>query len=463
VPPFDLSAYFGMLPQTQPRRELSLADLWQQQQALQYPEPPSMLSSYREIGGDANRDLRREAILRAAMALGGNPGDIGQNLVAGAADLSDWQRRRLAEENARREEQYGRDLQRFKVEQANRDLETQNQEGRRVAEGKLALVKAISSIEPAWAERAEALAMSGDDVALRQMAKDVERNRKLREMGHDPTDPFIEKRIEAQIQTEEEGKRVAAREAAESEAQKELDMYWRQHGKYQAPQQYEPLDRIAARTEMVEGIRLRYDQKRDALKGTGTTSDGAKIGKQGDLWGEIRPGVNGGPPEFIPAAGQRDLGNYTRFSIDGRIYQIDKTDPSGEAFEVKMNEGPPPPKQTMDQKVQKVAGLLGRPLTPEERKTAESEFLRGTHSSKIAARLRAPKPIEKPKNAPTLGPVPGQEKKAKGPQKPQTKPKLDDRYKAQLRARIKKDHPSLDESMVEMYVQEAVRRAEGGS
>lgn len=465
MPPFDLSAYFGMLPQAQPRRELTLEDLWAPSQAVQYPAPPSMLSSYREIGGDARRDLRREAILRAAMALGGNPGDIGQNLVAGAADLSDWQRRRLAEENARREEGYGRDLQRFKVEQANRDLEAQNQEGKRVAEGKLALVKAISSIEPAWAERAEALAMSGDDVALRQMAKDVERNRKLREMGHDPTDPFVEKRVEAQIQTEAEGQRVAAREAAENEARKELDMYWRQHGRYQDPPQYEPLDRIAARTRLVEGIRYEYDEKRNKSKSSATTQDGKlRFVEQNGLWGHLEPGPPGQPGEFVPVTGQREIGNFTILHKDGRIYRIDRTDPNGLAYEVKEGEGPPPPRPTMDQKVQKVAGILGRPLTPEERKTAESEYLRGTHSSKIAAKLRAPKPIDKPKNAPTLGPVPGQEKKAKGqPQKPQTKVKIDERFKAQLRARIKKDNPRLDDASVEVLVEAAVRRANGGS
>lgn len=469
MPPFDLSAYFGMLPQAQPRRELTLEDLWAPSQAVQYPTPPPVLSSYGDIGGTANRDLRREALLRAAMAFAGRPGDIGQNLVAGAADLSDWQRRRLAEENARREEGYGRELQSFKVEQANRDLERENQEGRRSAEGNLQLVRAVTAVEPQWADRAEGAARAGDQVALRQMLTEAEKRRQMRAMGYDPDDRFVDERVKAGIQTEEEAKRARAKQEAENEAAIALDAYWSEHGKYQAPPQWKSPERIAAETEAVERVRFEYHQKRDALKGRGTTSNGAKIGKQGDLWGEIRPGVDGGPPEFIPAAGQRDLGNYTRFSIDGHIYQIDKTDPSGEAYEVKMNEGPPPPKLTMDQKVQKVAGILGRPLTPEERKTAESEFLRGTHSSKIAAKLRAPKPIDQPKSAPTLGPVPGQENKApakKGVAPASTAPKKGRKPRdweiERSRQDIARRRPDLSPQEREEALQDWIRAQSGG-
>lgn len=415
--PFDLSTYFSMMPgmgQSAARRELTLEDLWRPSAQVQYPAPPEMAGSFGDLGRDAASERRREALLRAAMAFGGRPGDIGANLAGAASDLSAWEKRRIAEENGRRDEGYGRDLQRFKVEQANRDLEVQDQEGERTARGRLALVKEISAIEPEWAERAEGLALSGDEVALRQMLKDVEKNRQYREAGYDPYDPFVEERIKQRIQADETIRQREETERLDRESEQKLDAYWQEHGKYQAPPQYEPLSRVAEKERMLQGIRLDFEgQRRARFPGAGAKN---RIGKQGDVWVEFVP-TEGGSFEARPIPGQRETGSYASGVVDGRRVVWDRNKPEGGFWEQPKLEGSPPKPLTMDQKIGKVEGQVGRKLSPEERRKAESEYLRGTHSSKIAAQLRAPKPIEKAKSAPTVGPVPGEkqgkEQKAK--------------------------------------------------
>jgi hypothetical protein len=481
---FDLSAYFApsrsrsswssplLTPEQEEERKrreraerlssLTLADLWAPTPATEYPAPPERARSYKDLGPEGSKALRREILLRAAMAFGGRPGDIGQNLAGAAMDVDDWQRKQVAGENARRDDEYGRSLQKTKFEAARHEEEFANEQKKAAAKGRLEAVEAIARAEPQWLQRAEAAALAGDDVALRKMADEADDRRAMRSQGYDPDDPFVDERTKAAIQTEAEAERARTREEVQNQGAVSLDAYWREHGKYQAPPQWEPLDRIAARTELVEGIRDKHQESRGG--------DRNKIGKQGKVWVEFVPGEDGFTARPIP--GVEEDGKYTTGTVDGRRVVWETERPELGFWDQPEREGSPPPQLTMSQKVDKVAGLLNRPLTPQERRDAESGFLAGEHSSKIAAKLRARPAVENPTKAPTSGPAPkpgqrnpgsdaeksGEKKKPKAP----VKPKVNAAEKESARAEIQRLNPTWTPAQVAAALARYLAKREGG-
>ncbi len=476
---FDLSAYFSpsrsrsslSAPLLSPEQEeekkrreraerlssLTLADLWAPTTATEYPAPPEQARSYEDLGPGGSKALRREILLRAAMAFGGRPGDIGQNLAGAAMDVGDWQRKQVAEENARRDDDYGRSLQKTKFEAARREEEFANEQKKASAKGRLEAVEAIARAEPQWLQRAEAAALAGDEVALRKMADEADNRRAMREKGYDPDDPFVDERVKAQIQTEAEAERVRTREQEQFRGDVAMDDYYKTHGKYQAPLQLQPLSYIEAAAEArARGARAGAPP----LGPNGESGGRNKIGKQGDVWVEFVPGEGGFTARPIP--GQQEGGQYASGVVDGRRVVWEKAHPERGYWQSEEREGAPPPQLTMSQKVDKVAKQLGRPLSVQERRDAESGFLAGDHSSKIAARLKARPAVSDPAKAPTSGPAPkpgqrnpgadavkpGEKKKAKAP----VKPKVNPAELASARAEAKRKNPTWTEARLDAYM-----------
>ena len=196
---WDWQEPFRRAAAQRPRTGLTLADLWSPSPRPQYPDAPKPYESYGDLGPDAKKALRREAILRAAMALGGDPGRIGSNLAAAAQSVGDWKQGELDAARQRQQQDYALASRQAEFE-ADREKYDREDSRRKVeAQGALQAVQAVIDAEPEWGARAEAAARAGDFDSLDKMLAEAEKRRQIRASGGDPDDPLWDDREKAEL------------------------------------------------------------------------------------------------------------------------------------------------------------------------------------------------------------------------------------------------------------------------
>lgn len=392
----------------------------------QYPDLPTPPSTFSDLGEQGKRDLRREAILRFAQSLAAPNGRIGEALAGAAGGLSEWKAQQLQEATSKAERDYALGVRRADLE-ATRAAEQEKDEQRRLqAEGRLALVRAITDREPDLGSQAEAAARAGDEALLRETAKEADRRARARAAGQDPNDPFADERTKAQIQTDEFIRRQ------EELKKRGLSAYFDEPGL--SVEEIEARAAAAAR-----GQRSVWGDRNGGAGG----EDGMHLRTSNGIVGEVVE--ENGQRVWRPLRGQeaRETGEWRTLTDPDTQKPYRINDATGEMRPV---EGKPRPTADV---LNDIENALGRKLTAAERQEAASTYLRGKRPRDIVAGLRAPKKITAPASAPTQGQPPKAKPGKSGSPPPQArgqqgvKPKLNDRTKEELRRQAKSRWDSL--------------------
>lgn len=419
------SGYTGGAPSSS---TLTLQDLYTPPPPrARYPDLPTPPSSFGELGEQAKKDLRREAILRFAQSLAAPGGRTGEALAGAAGGLSEWKAQQLEEARAKAERDYALGVRRADLESAQAGEQEKEEQRRLQAEGRLALVRAITDREPDLGSQAEAAARSGDEALLRETAKEADRRARARAAGQDPNDPFADERTKAQIATDEFVRRQ------EELKKRGLSTYFDEPGL--------SVEDIEARA--AAAARGQRSVWGDRNSGGAGGEDGMHLRTSNGIVGEVVD--EGGKNIWRPLPGQADSQGEWRL-VPGDPVEGTKpywVNPSGATRPVA---DPPRP---VSQVLVDVENTLGRKLNAAERSDASRAYAGGKKPRDIVAGLRAPKKLTAPASAPTQGQPPKPKTGKSGPPPPQArgqqgvKPKLTDRTKEELRRQAKSRWDSL--------------------
>ena len=462
-----------------PRSTLTLADLWSPAPRPQYPAPPEPYQSYEEIGPEAKKNLRREAILRAAMALGGDPGRIGTNLAAASASVGGWKQEQLEAARARQQQDYAlssrqaefdADRERYDREDATRKIK---------AQGALQAVEAVIDAEPEWGARAEAAARAGDFDALDKMLADAEERRRIRASGGDPDDPLWEERKKAEL----------------AEEMKRKHEKWLKENDLGSVYYDKPVDLNEIREKSraaAEGSFSVWGNRQGGGGADGGPPEGTRLIEHGDRafeykWDPEQGGYVGSPvpgsPEpapkwqriedrgagevyfYDPASGQRKQAptglNRTFEALEDR-HKRSLSDQEKKVIEKQWAQGATP--MLLGETVSYVQQTIGRPLTAKERREVEGKWRQGTRAGLIAQQMKGPKPPGK--GAPTQGnvrrpPVKSNKQSALPP--PLRRQPVSEQDKRDLRAEVDARFAALSSEERERKYQQALQLLERGA
>lgn len=459
-----------------PRATLTLADLWSPAPRPQYPAPPEPYQSYEETGPEAKKNLRREAILRAAMALGGDPGRIGTNLAAASASVGGWKQEQLEAARARQQQDYtlssrqaefDADRERYDREDATRKIK---------AQGALQAVEAVIDAEPEWGARAEAAARAGDFDALDKMLADAEERRRIRASGGDPDDPLWEEKAKGKLKSD------AEIEAEERLREKGLGRY------YDEPVDLEEIE--AKARAGAKGSFSVWGNRQGGGGADGGPPEGTRLIEHGDRafeykWDPEQGGYVGSPvpgsPEptpkwekiedrgagevffYDPVSGQRKQAptglNRTFEALEER-HKRSLSDQEKKVIEKQWAQGATP--MLLGETVSYVQQTIGRPLTAKERREVEGKWRQGTRAGLIAQQMKGPKPPGK--GAPTQGnvrrpPVKSNKQSALPP--PLRRQPVSEQDKRDLRAEVDARFAALSSEERERKYQQALQLLRG--
>lgn len=473
---FDWTQFQG---QASPRTTLTLADLWSPAPRPQYPAPPEPYQSYEEIGPEAKKNLRREAILRAAMALGGDPGRIGSNLAAASASLGEWKEDQLEAAKARQQQDYAlssrqaefdADRERYDREDASRKVE---------AQGALQAVEAVIDAEPEWGARAEAAARAGDFDALDKMLAAAEERRRIRASGGDPDDPLWEEKAKGKLKSD-----------SEIEAEKRL----REEGLGRYYDEPVDLAEIEAKSAAAaRGSRSAWDGWQGRGGGAdGGPPEGTRLIEHGDRafeykWDPEQGGYVGSPvpgsPEpapkwqkiedrgagevffYDPASGQRKPapeGLSRTFDAMEERHKRPLSEQEKKVIEKQWAQGATP--MLLNETFAYLKTHLGRPLTAKERAEVEAKWRSGVRVGLIHQQMKGPKPPGK--GAPTQGnvrrpPVKSNRQSALPP--PLRRQPVSEQDKQDLRAEVDARFAALSSGERERKYRQALQLLERGA
>ena len=467
---------------TPSRTTLTLADLWSPAPRPQYPAPPEPYQSYEEIGPEAKKNLRREAILRAAMALGGDPGRIGTNLAAASASVGGWKEEQLEAARARQQQDYALSSRQAEFDAEMRAQDRKDEIEKVKAQGRLQAIEALIDAEPEWGARAEAAARAGDFDALDKMLADAEERRRIRASGGDPDDPLWEDRKKAELENEYKIK------LEEERKERGLgDVY------YDKPVDLAEIEAKSAAA--ARGSRSAWDgwQGRGGSGADGGPPEGTRLYEQGDevfqyTWGPEGysgsrvPGSPGPKPDFEKIT--VGLGSDAEtFFFDPVTKQKIPAPPSlRQTFDALAEKRGGKPLTAEEEKViQKqwaqgatpmllgetvsyVQQTIGRPLTAKERREVEGKWRQGTRAGLIAQQMKGPKPPGK--GAPTQGnvrrpPVKSNKQSALPP--PLRRQPVSEQDKRDLRAEVDARFAALSSEERERKYQQALQLLERGA
>lgn len=474
--PFRQAAARPQAPQT----GLTLADLWAPSPRPQYPDAPEPYGSYSDLGEEAKKNLRREAILRAAMALGGDPGHIGSNLAQAASSVGGWKEEQLDAARSRQKEDYALGSRQAEF-QADREKYDREDVQRKVkAQGALQAVQAVIDAEPEWGARAEAAARAGDFDSLDKMLGDAEKRRQIRASGGDPDDPLWDDRAKADM---------------EEKRKREHEAWLRKEGL--GSYYDEPTDLNEIEAKSAAAARGQHSVWGDRNSG-GPGGEGAvpRLLEHGDVPYQYsydpatgsytgRP-VPGAPPAAPHWTKVEDAQRQESFFYDPASGAI-KPAPSGlkktlEDLETKVFAGRGNKGLTNEEKavvekqwrqgatpmlesdtVRFVEQNLGRRLTAEDRNQIRLKWKQGTRAGVIVQQMKRPKPPAP--GAPTQGnvrsPAPQRQQSAIPP--PLRREPVSDRDKQDLRAEVDARFAALSPEKREEKYRAALRLLEQGA
>lgn len=435
---FDFSQYDSFQP-----AGLTLEDLYTPRPRPTIPSAPTLPGNFGDLDDEARKALRREAILRAAIALGGQPGQIGQNLALAAASLGDWKRERLDEARHRAGQDYATQVKQAELDANRLELDREDDFNKRKAEGRLAAVRAITERDPEMGSRAEAAALRGDDAELRQIWAEHQRRQALRDRGEDPDDPFADERAKEKIKTEAwlERQRLAKKEGLSTYFDDDLS-----------------LEEIQARS--AAAARGQRSVWGDRGAGGGSEDEPTLRTSDGKVYEVFRD--ESGAVRMRPVPGQQEGEGERRVFFDqdtGSPYRVDSR--TGQTLPVA------PPPRPIPLVMQDIEATLGRKLTVKERTDAQEKYVKGVKPREIVASIQAPQRITNPEKAPTSGvqTKPPAKKSAPPPQAlppgQRPKPKVTERDRAELRAEVEKRYANLSPQEREQKYQQALRLLTG--
>lgn len=311
------------------------------------PSRPAPLTGISQLQGDDRKQAQLGSLWAGLSALGtGISGHWDRAAAQGIPAIQEAQDRAVAGANARQKAGYEASLEDFKAKQAD-------QQQKAVVGGLMGFYNQIAEAEPEgspFAARAEQAARSGDMGSLEKMAQQEPYRTYARSKGADPDAWGTQQQLQAQLQdllkkqslqtlAGPEAEAAAAKTKAEQDARLPGEMKLKMAPSYQAPAQYEPLSRIAARTELVQGIEDKHAALRAAAK-EGTNIPG-RLGQAPDgTWGWLAPPTAANPaPTFTPIDGQpKKAGGLSHFQKDGVPYVWNPAKPELGAIEVQTHE-----------------------------------------------------------------------------------------------------------------------------
>lgn len=268
---------------------LTLEDLLRQSAVPppDYPEPPDPITSSRQLERERQRELRTQAILLAAQAIGqgSTSGRIGEALAGAAGGFTDLRRGEIERANADQARDYGLRREQAEREYQQRRAEAEAEQERRRAEATLELVNEISTQDPELRSRAEQAALAGDEKALRALLEEVPRRRAMADYGLSPDDPFANETMKAIIEGDS---RLRLERAYKDEG---LDRYFQGPGD-------SPDAKVALAGRIAEAQARAYAKYRQS----GDEKDLRRFYEVSGIPGLVQLD-EGGNPTFTPAAG----------------------------------------------------------------------------------------------------------------------------------------------------------------
>lgn len=296
------------------------------------PEAPTPYGSFRDLPADQQKEGKLNALWAglAALSSGIGTGRWGQAAAGAGEQIQGIQDASIKRANAAQQADY-------EQRAAAAAEQAQQQKVRQQAGAIYGMYnRAVAGETPdgPFAQQAEAAARRGDMSTLEKMASPDTKSERAsaRARGLDPdawdTIEQLKGNLKAQIEAANiaatSGPKAAAA-AAEAKAVQDARLPGEQALKmspsWQAPPQYEPLSRIAARTELVQSIEDKHAALREAAK-QGTSIPG-RLGQAPDgTWGWLTPPTKDNPaPTFTPIDGQpRKSGGLQHFQKDGQPY-----------------------------------------------------------------------------------------------------------------------------------------------
>jgi hypothetical protein len=391
-----------------PPRRLTIEELLAQYQQPE-PEPaPEPIRSIRDLPDEERKRARLNSLFAGMAAIGGGlqTGQWGRAAEGGLQNITAIEDQALGSVNARQRADYERRVaqQGQEAQAAKRRQETEAVYGmyQKVVDGE--------NPDSPFAKRAELAAREGSMSKLVEQLDQKPQRGDARARGLDPdrwdTLQQMNEELKAEVERRKaaadwvaEQKRLAEKAKLENDAKLELERQQKAESLdnyYQAPPQYEPLSRVAAREELVQGIRDRHEAIRSA--GTAGALPGQLHQMRDGSWALIRPADAEHPkPWADPIDGQPQIdGKLGYFMKDGVRYVQNVDHPEVGAVEVETFEkgtdqaptldrlrhpdrfaptedrkikvtipGDPHPERTLEQRVVDVQGAIGA-LSPAE-------------------------------------------------------------------------------------------------
>lgn len=293
------------------------------------PTRPAPLTSVSQLQGDDLKQARMGSLWAGLAALGtGVSGHWDRATAEGLPAIQGAQDRVLAGANARQDAGYEASLVDFKARQ-------EHQQQKAVQGGLMGFYNKIADAEPPdspFTAHAELLARAGDMAGLERAAQQVPYRQFARSKGADPDAWDTQQKLQGDLAAAIEAAKMRAtnplkteQAAAEAKAVQDARLPGEKELKlapsYQAPPQYEPLSRVAARTELVQGIEDKHAQLRAAAK-QGTSIPGRLAEMPDKSWAWISPPTADNPkPSITPVDGQpTKAGGLSHFMKDGQPY-----------------------------------------------------------------------------------------------------------------------------------------------
>jgi hypothetical protein len=266
---------------------LTLEDLLGPSLRMEYPEAPQPITRTNQLDQERKRQLRNQAILMAAQAIGqgSTSGQIGSALAGAAQGFQGFRGDTLAAAQDEQQQAYLAQRQQAEREFTERRAEVEEQQRRRRAEATLAAVQEISQDDPDLGARVAQAARLGDDKTVQALLAEAPKRKAMRSYGLSADDPFADDTMKSII---EQNQRLATERSLRDEG---LDRYFQEPGK--SPE--EEARRAGMIAEAQAGAYARYRQ-------TGDDKELRRILEVGDVPGLVTIGPDG-VPQFRAAEG----------------------------------------------------------------------------------------------------------------------------------------------------------------
>lgn len=170
------------------------SDAFRPVQIPSYPEPPEELRRYEDLDEETRKRNRRDGLLQmaAAIAEGSSSGRVGSALVQAAMQQSEMRKRSLAEENARRQNAWERDVAKTDREARLTEMRQVNQDREEKAKDLFeAWQQAQGAVDPrdrSLYRRAATMAETGDLAGLQKLVAEAPVRKSLLDKGVNPDD-----------------------------------------------------------------------------------------------------------------------------------------------------------------------------------------------------------------------------------------------------------------------------------